>query len=114
MIYTISSDFYDDNEKKPCPEAKKITIPLVDKRGFTSFEEYDSFKKEEPWCSKGTNHRVLGDCIARDIGIVDKWAVEFATMEDFEVFLTRLHKNVIVLTDYDNPDYFHIEICEEV
>lgn len=115
MIYTISTDFCEDIEKRPCPEAKKIVIPLVDRRKFTSFEDFDSFKKEAPWRSIGTNHRVLSDnSIARDIGTVEKWAVEFNTMEDFEAFLARLHKNVVVLKDYDNPDYFHIEICEEI
>lgn len=114
MIYTISSAFYEDAEKKPCPEAKKVTISLADRRDFASIEEYDSLKKEDPWRSKGTNHRVLENCIARDIGTVEKWAVEFNTIEDFESFLTHLCKNVVVLKDYNNPDYFHIEICEEM
>ena len=116
MTYTISSDFCTDMNKKPCAEAKKITIPLVERVGFSSIEEYNKCKNfAEPWEAKGTNHRVLFDnCIARDIDTVERWAVEFGTMEEFEQFLTNLHKNVVILTDYDNPDYFHIEICEEI
>ena len=54
------------------------------------------------------------NCIVKDVGVIEKWAVEFETIEDFEQFLRDLHKNVVITTEYDNPDYFHIAICEEV
>lgn len=111
MIYTISSDLNDP----PCPEAKKITIPFVERMVFSSPEEYDEFWIKELLENAGSNYRILADnCIAKDVDMIEKWAVEFETIEEFEQFLRDLHKNVVITTEYDNPDYFHIAICEEV
>ena len=57
MIYTISSDLNDPS----CPEAKKITIPFVERMVFSSPEEYDEFWIKELLENAGSNYRILRD-----------------------------------------------------
>lgn len=109
MIFVVSrTSHYGD--RQPCEEAYKSKLKDVDMRSVDSPEKLKCMNKDE-WFSSGTNHRVINGHIARDLGEVDEWFVEFNSLEDLVAF-KRKYGEIILTTSCTDCNHIEIEIYD--
>lgn len=98
--------------EQPVPEARKELLPLVDSRCFSEEAFNKTFR--EKWRDQGANHRVEGDCIARDMDPEPGWVVEIDTLEQLIEFVDRVGHEVVISTGFSRPKgYYEIEIYDD-
>lgn len=115
MRFEVSRSSVWDDEQSPCPGAIKTTLPSLDRRTFTSPEEFDaklgngeSGTPRGPWESYGSEHTVLRGPRGGAIGIQRRnpddrpaWVIELDDLdallkladEQDELILTWSHNN---------------------
>lgn len=98
--------------EKPCEEAFAVFVIATDVR------DCDDPKKipinqgtNGDWYEKGTNHRVEGGVIKRDIGVRAAYAVELQDLQALQAFVDKYGSCVI---DRDAAGYLEIEIYDDL
>ena len=104
--------------EKPCEEAKLETITEVDVRVKDSPSKIPMWRNLQPeeaerrWKSEGTNHRLVNNRIARDMGFISVWTIEINTLEELMAFRAK-YGDIIVKQSDENPEYTTIEIYDD-
>lgn len=113
MKFTISRTSNWDNEN-PCEEATPYEVIRVDVRTFKTPEEFDKklAYREGKWLEKGTNHRVINGCIARDVGTERCWAIEVNSLEDL-IALYHKYGSLVIETNMWDRETPNIEIYDD-
>lgn len=91
-------------DERPCEEAFQITIRNVDTRTVDSPDKL-TWRKED-WYKRGTNHRVVGGRIKRDLDPQTVWAV---IVTDLPAFV-RKYGNCVVRENAEG--FMEIEIYD--
>ena len=85
-------------DMKPCEEAFRVLIVNTDTRHFDDPKKIPAnCGTDGDWYTKGTNHRVEGGKIRRDLGTKEEWAVE---LTDLQAFVDK-HGECVVGRDLD-------------
>ncbi len=115
-----TSNGYGDGGPPPIPEAIPAKVPRWDVRTFKSPEEFDARFGQEPWLSRGTDHRVLrgprggSTGICRRMGDEDGWIVEIDSLAALLVLVDKYGD--LVLTHVDNrgapDDPYQLEVYD--
>lgn len=83
---------------KPCDEAFRVLIVNTDTRDVDDPKKIPANRGTDgDWYKKGTNHRVEGGKIRRDLGTKEEWAVE---LRDLQAFVDK-HGECVVGRDID-------------
>ena len=88
-----------------------MTLTRVDKRTFKTFEEYEERLREE-FTDIGTNHRILSDGIARDIGTKVVWGIRINTLEELLDFKNKVKEEIIIRESYVDKETLCLEIYD--
>lgn len=102
-----SSLNFGEAHKKPCDEAFRVRQVIVDTRTVDDPEELLFAFDVANWYSHGTNHRVEGGMIKRDMGVREVWAVQIT---DLQAFVDR-HGKCVVSRDRDG--FATVEIYDD-
>ena len=99
MKFRVSRTSVWDDEVSPCPGAVREKCLRVDARTSKSPESHDATMKalgikEEPWLSRGMNHRKSGGGIERDLDSMD-WFVELSDLDALLRFAGK-HGDIII------------------
>jgi len=96
FIIQLASSF----ETKPSKESFRTTIPIWDYRTFKTPEEFNKIreKAEGDWFSKGSEHQINTNGIARKLGSQTVWGIEIGSIDD----IIRLQEEVgdIIIQDF--------------
>ena len=119
MEFKISRTSIWNNDKKPCDDAYRKKIIIIDERGFKSFEEHDEkFSRGEKWLEKGFNHKILPanerfdhEHIYREFN-GEIWAIEINTLENL-LDLKEKYGEIIVKNAYENDSINELEIYDD-
>jgi len=74
----------------PCEGAIEISVPVIERRTYKSFEEYDL---ESPrwrtvgFLEEGTEHKVTPQGIQRRMGVRKEWAIDLEGLEELMKFI---------------------------
>jgi hypothetical protein len=73
-----------DSVGKPCVESFRVPLLCIDTRSCDDPKKIPENRGTVgDWYVRGTNHRVEGGKIRRDMGIEEVWAVELADVQAF-------------------------------
>lgn len=101
------------SDEKPCINAYRKTIPIIDVRSVTCPSKIPLYGGETDWWySSGKNHKVndMG-CIERELECEDKWFIELNSLEDLLEFKSQ-HGNLVIESSLYNYHYDNIEIYD--
>lgn len=71
-------------DEKPCDEAFPVLLVNVDTRDCDDPKKIPAHRGTNgDWYERGTNHRVEGGKIHRDLGTVTRWAIELTDIQSF-------------------------------
>jgi hypothetical protein len=103
------------DDEKPYEGCIPITLINVDRRGFKSPEEYDERLAERygSWFSQGTNHRIVKNGIARDIGTKTVWGLEVNSLEELMNLKDEVGEELILRVSYIDYKTPMIEIYDD-
>jgi hypothetical protein len=94
--------------EKPCDEAFEVFVLDIDTRNCDDPKKIPmNSGTDGDWYTRGTNHRIEGGMIRRDMGVESKWAVEVA---DLQAFVEK-HDRCIVSKDRDG--FMCLEIYDD-
>jgi hypothetical protein len=96
------------SEDKPCPDAFKILVINTDTRSCDDPKKIPANKGTDgDWYTRGTNHRIEGGKIKRDLGYATEWAVNVI---DLPAFIEEYGTCVI---SKNNDGFCAIEIYDD-
>lgn len=79
--------------EKPCDEAFQVVLTNTDTRSVDDPKKIPAHRGTDgDWYTRGTNHRVEGGMIRRDMGVKKEWAVE---LEDIGAFVDKYGQCVV-------------------
>ncbi len=94
--------------EKPCDEAFKVLRVDTDVRNTDDPRKIPAHNGTDGgWYDKGTNHRVEGGRIMRDVGYETAWAVEIADVQAF------VDKHGLCVVGRDGSGFCEIEIYDD-
>lgn len=95
-------------DESPCNEAFRVTLISTDTRNCDDPKKIPAFRGTDgDWFAHGTNHRVEGGKIRRDMGTIQAWAVELADV------LTFVEKHGPCVVDRNADGFATIEIYDD-
>lgn len=99
------------NDEKPCEEAYQGTLVRVDMRNVRSPEQLTFKCDRETWYEKGTNHRLIDGCIARDFDTEIAWFVDINTIDELIAF-NKKYGELVITTSFIDHESCEIEIYD--
>ena len=110
MKFAISrtSNRIDEQDRPPCEGAVWQPTIHVDVR---SVDDPSKLRYATDWYGHGTNHRVIGGHIMRDLP-TEGWFIELNTLEELTAFVLK-HDEMILSVYSRSPDAFGIEIYDD-
>ena len=99
-------------DKKPCKEAKRITLENWHTRTCTELEFNDRFSHQEGlWQDRGKNHQITKEgYITRQMEDIKAWGVEFSSLSDLVAFAKEYGELVISVS---SGDMVELEIYDD-
>lgn len=104
MKFRITRTSNSDKEIPPCEEAIREDCLVIDQRWFKTVEEYAERCPDDPWFSRGSNHRVTKHGIARDFPN-EQWVIEINSLEELLAFSKKHIDNRLVINTIDWYNY---------
>lgn len=100
MRFAVSRTSIFNEEEKPIEECFEAEYTLVDIRSVDDPVKIPIYGNDrdvanKDWYGKGTNHRLINNCIARDLGKEKGWFVEIKSLEDLIKFYKKYGRLII-------------------
>lgn len=106
--YIIRRTSLYDSDEKPCDEAYKVELMLVDCRPVDDPKKIPiNNGTDGDWYERGTNHRVVNGRICRDLYWYQEWAVDVEDIMDF------VDKYGTIILGKNNAGFGTIEIYDD-
>lgn len=105
MLFRVCRTSVCDYSKKPYEDCIPIMVKRIDRRRFSSPEEFNEIcgKREGNWFDTGKNHRVEDGCIVRDLEPVQNWGIEINSLEELIEFKNKVENKIIIHDDITAP-----------
>jgi hypothetical protein len=104
-IYKTSTGYRFHPDYPPCEGAFMGEVMRVDTRNVDDPAKLTYYNALKDWYGRGTNHRVEGGHIKRDLGFDRVWMVEISTLEELMNLIARTDRQQIVMDGLDIEIY---------